>query len=664
MKTNDIMRLRLDLGSYNFQMRFCTFATTVFALILYTALPGMASTITVTSLADDGSPGTLRYAIVNANSGDTINFAKQVSGTITLTQGQLEINKNVTISGPGASSMAISGNNSVEVFAISQGITATISGVTIANGSAANGGGVYNNGGTLTLSDCTLSGNQASGYGGGIFNNKGMLTLTNCTLAGNAAVRGGGIWNGNSSTLNVTNSTLSGNTASEIGGGIWNTSLPGGTTSQTGSTLNLTNSTLAGNSAGAGGGIYNGASTLNLTNSTLSGNSAVSAVAGGINNDIGALVVKNTILANPTGGNCFFNTGSTSTSQGHNLSDDTSCSSFFTGTGDLNNTSAQLDPNGLQNNGSTTTQTIALLRTSPAVNAVPLSPTNYCTALDGTTPVATDQRGVSRPQDWACDIGAFELQADVDNGLAVLNGSNTFTGNQAVNGTLTATSLTGSAAGLTNLPAANLTGTISDGNLPGDVARLGLANMFTSPQNITVNSAGGALTANNPGGNYGVAGTGGSAGVVGVTGSVSPTAAAGVFNNQAAGNAGNILLGQSNFVTKFSVDGKGDVAASGSVAIGGGTAITEHLSLTFNPSFPPLKPGICSSANFTFTGASDGDTIALGVSNAMMTVAGIPNYFGWVSAANAVTIRACNLDPNVNQKTGASGTIRVDVWKH
>ncbi|HEV2233805.1 MAG TPA: hypothetical protein VGV68_10425, partial [Terriglobia bacterium] len=77
-----------------------------------------------------------------------------------------------------------------------------------------------------------------------------------------------------------------------------------------------------------------------------------------------------------------------------------------------------------------------------------------------------------------------------------------------------------------------------------------------------------------------------------------------------------------------------------------------------------LKPGTCTAAIFTHTGAADGDTIAMGVPNAMMTVAGVPIYSAWVSAADTITIRECNLDPNINQKTGASGTIRVDLWKH
>lgn len=104
---------------------------------------------------------------------------------------------------------------------------------------------------------------------------------------------------------------------------------------------------------------------------------------------------------------------------------------------------------------------------------------------------------------------------------------------------------------------------------------------------------------------------------------------------------------------------------AGNVRIGaGGTPMVEHLSMAFSVTFTGLKPSTCTTANFTLTGAADGDTVALGVPNAMMTVAGIPSYSAWVSAANTITIRACNLDPNANEKTGASGTIRVDVWEH
>ena len=65
------------------------------------------------------------------------------------------------------------------------------------------------------------------------------------------------------------------------------------------------------------------------------------------------------------------------------------------------------------------------------------------------------------------------------------------------------------------------------------------------------------------------------------------------------------------------------------------------------------------------SGASDGDSIALGVPNSLMAAgSGILNYAAWVSAANTVTIRVCNLNVNGPKTDPVSGIIRVDVWKH
>jgi hypothetical protein len=127
--------------------------------------------------------------------------------------------------------------------------------------------------------------------------------------------------------------------------------------------------------------------------------------------------VKNSILANNTE-NCFLYSLSTNNSAGHNLSDDGNCAGFFNQIGDLNSTPAGLDPNGLMSNGIKDPQTVALLPGSPAINAIPLSPTNYCTDLSG-NPVTTDERGVPRPQGPACDIGAFELFQSVNPFLAI-----------------------------------------------------------------------------------------------------------------------------------------------------------------------------------------------------------------------------------------------------
>jgi hypothetical protein len=106
------------------------------------------------------------------------------------------------------------------------------------------------------------------------------------------------------------------------------------------------------------------------------------------------------------------------------------------------------------------------------------------------------------------------------------------------------------------------------------------------------------------------------------------------------------------------------MTASGSVVIGNGTPILKHLSIQVNPTFAALKPSTCATANFTLTGAVDGDTIALGVANARMLGGGILEYFAWVCAADTITLRACNIDANNPQKTAGSGVIRIDLWKH
>src|SRR5262249_28470036 len=155
------------------------------------------STLTVTNNRDSGA-GSLRAEIAAARSKDTIVFAPSVDGaTITLTSGQLEISKNVTIQGPGAGLLTGSGDLQSPVFQVDQKVTVTVSGMTMSNGHAGylgnlysyDGGGILNLG-TLTVSGCILSGNSAGdspfysygehGNGGGMYN-AGTLTVSNST---------------------------------------------------------------------------------------------------------------------------------------------------------------------------------------------------------------------------------------------------------------------------------------------------------------------------------------------------------------------------------------------------------------------------------------------------------------------------------------------------
>ena len=139
-----------------------------------------AATITVASTADSG-PGSLRQALLDANDGDVINIT--AIGIITLTSGELPITKTLTINGPGAASLTVSGNNASRVLSITAGVAVTLTDITIADGYVGsfsdNGGGIYN-AGTLALVNSTVYSNTAAGgisMGGGIYNG-GILTLT------------------------------------------------------------------------------------------------------------------------------------------------------------------------------------------------------------------------------------------------------------------------------------------------------------------------------------------------------------------------------------------------------------------------------------------------------------------------------------------------------
>src|SRR6266511_2986869 len=132
------------------------------ALLCAVIIPANAATITVTNTNDSGA-GSLRQALIAATDGDTITFA--VSGTIVLTSGELLVDKSITIPGPGAGSLAVDGNATSRVFHFGSGKNVTISGLTITN-AGANGGGIYNEGATLTLSNCAVSGNSGDGIDG------------------------------------------------------------------------------------------------------------------------------------------------------------------------------------------------------------------------------------------------------------------------------------------------------------------------------------------------------------------------------------------------------------------------------------------------------------------------------------------------------------------
>jgi len=195
------------------------------------------------SSLDDSGAGSLRDTLAARQS--VVGFAPNLDGgTITLTSGQIALTNNLTIDASTLPhGLTISGNKSNRIFKVNPGATVTLDSLVLLNGNAGSGfgGGVkVDGGGTLTLTNCYLSGNSAT-YGGGLANN-GTLTVSASTLSANIATNNGGaIYNDAGAMLLLNNSTLSGNSA----GGVNNYG-----------TLAMTNTIVAGNNAQVDPNIY------------------------------------------------------------------------------------------------------------------------------------------------------------------------------------------------------------------------------------------------------------------------------------------------------------------------------------------------------------------------------------------------------------------------
>ena len=425
------------------------------ALALISSGPAMAfgpgcsgATIEVTANTD----AALRAAFATASglAGPQTICIDSGLGTVTLSGGELVYNAvttaALTVQGNG---IIVNGNDASRVMNVSGSLT--LDNVTITGGHASGGvgaGGVFVNG-NATLTNSTISNNTATNLGavGGMFVNGG-LTLTGSTISGNTATaassQGGAFANGN---VSLTDSTISGNTGA-IDGGLF----ANGTVSLIGSTVSANTGTAAGGGAGAihangaltavrstisgntavdhGATVTNGSVTL--TNSTVSGNTATGVagsgggmqVAGnvtlvyatvdanhaavGANIDASSTLTSfGSVVAEGQGGGANCVVGST-TSHGYNSTDDASgaVSCHFSAATDL--VGASNDPMlaGIANNGGPT-RTRLPLPGSPLVGAIPSA---SCEA-DGASGITIDQRGLPRPAEGSCDIGAVEVQA-------------------------------------------------------------------------------------------------------------------------------------------------------------------------------------------------------------------------------------------------------------
>lgn len=370
---------------------------------------------------------TLREAIDAIGVGGTVRFAEGITGTLLLdsTLGELRVRKPMTIEGPQAGEVVLSGGLESRVIRVDDG------------------DGVANRNVTLRMLSLTEGNATGGGNGGGVLNAEN-LTLDRVRIFGNSAQNGGGVYNLGLVTLNGT--TVSGNDADSLGGGVANVSegrltirasaltqndgRNGGAVSNTGSSTTIVNSTLSGNRAVSnGGGYYHGAAeTALLVNNTITDNLADpnntgSGNGGGVFvlNSAAAVSVTNNILAgnfdtqgNTGAGVIHPNVSGAFVAQRNNIVGSTAGSTNFGGADILlvDETAATLatvfDPSLTENGGPTLTHAAAFF--GPAIDAG--DATAVTAAAFGTLP-ATDQRldGFVRVSGKGVDVGAYELQA-------------------------------------------------------------------------------------------------------------------------------------------------------------------------------------------------------------------------------------------------------------
>jgi hypothetical protein len=158
-------------------------STTTTTTTTTTTVPAPTS-IEVTNLLDDGSEGSLRWAITQANATaggiyDSITF--DVDGTITLISALPQVTQNLTVTGNGRTQTIIDGNNLYRPFNVASTKSLTVSNMTLKQGQATNGGLIFNGSGTVVATNIRFTGMTG---GSAVFNNNNgsTATYTNCTF--------------------------------------------------------------------------------------------------------------------------------------------------------------------------------------------------------------------------------------------------------------------------------------------------------------------------------------------------------------------------------------------------------------------------------------------------------------------------------------------------
>lgn len=269
------------------------FGLSLFALLFWSLShtpKAHAAIITVNTTADENNSDgdcSLREAIRAANldtavdactpgsDSDEIQFSLATPAIITLTLGQINIqNDPLTITGPGAGLLAISGNNASRIFDVVSNIPVTLTGLTLRNGSTTLDGGAIRSIGALTASS-TIFANNSAGSDGGAIDVDGNLTLQNSDVLSNSASGEGGGINAFGGQTSIVNGRFQDNHSGSYGGGLY-----------ANGALSINGTTFSSNTAQSyAGGVWawNSAS---IANATFEQNSAVYL-------NVGALYVRN-----------------------------------------------------------------------------------------------------------------------------------------------------------------------------------------------------------------------------------------------------------------------------------------------------------------------------------------------------------------------------------
>lgn len=398
----------------------------------FSASVDAANTFTVNTTGDPGPGGTLslRQAISQANGSDfnTVQFDPTLRGsTITLTSGQIAINRGMSIVGLGVGETTISGNDLYPIFEAFCGEQEVIlEHMRLTHGKAVAGGAIRTSFCELQLVDVDITNNTADDRGGAIYAPNAIVGVTSSSISGNSAKLGGGIA-GYLGTLVIHSSTISGNQAMYQGGGLYlshmisttvnystisgnsipviagpySTPVGGAGAALNDSPLTTVNSTIANNYAfGGGGGIRffdsGSSNSAYILSTTIAGNSTCCYDAGnGILATGGTVSIRSSIVANNfnRGGNddvggSFKIDGSLVRSPG---------SAAIIGSGSIFGVDPKLGQLGV-NGGPTLTMLPSA--DSPALD-------NYTCAQ---VALPLDQRGVGRCVNGHVDMGAVERQ--------------------------------------------------------------------------------------------------------------------------------------------------------------------------------------------------------------------------------------------------------------